>query len=74
MLKNININLAPLGCGACAMKIEKGLDLTEGVKTASVDFAESVATVSYDPNLVNENQIQNTIVLLGYDVLSIEEK
>jgi P-type Cu+ transporter len=53
-------------CVACAARIEKALNKTEGVE-ASVNFASETARVRYVPGLATPEQLAVTIRKAGYD-------
>jgi copper ion binding protein len=66
--KKISIPLTGMSCAACAANIERGLKRVGGVSLANVNFAAEKATVEYDPQVVDEDQLVNTVVELGYGV------
>lgn len=68
-MKNTVIQLGKLGCGSCAMKIEKGLEITEGVKDVKVSMDDYTANINYDEKIVNEDTMKKVITDLGYNVL-----
>ena len=53
-------------CGACATRIQSVLQATGGVSTAQVNFAANRASVTYDPDLLNERDLLDRISGLGY--------
>ncbi|MGI6686548.1 MAG: heavy metal translocating P-type ATPase [Bacillota bacterium] len=65
--------IAGMSCAACAARIEKGLKKLDGVKDANVNFAMEKAIVDYDPSLLNDEKINDTIKGLGYRVIPEEE-
>ncbi len=60
-------------CASCVRLIEKAVSKLEGVNSASVNLATEQASISYDPNKVNERQIQSAVSGVGYKVLLDEE-
>lgn len=60
------INLTGMTCTACANRIEKALQKTEGVSSAQVNFAMEKAYVEYDPDRVNEKMLLGIIDETGY--------
>ncbi|MGN4448164.1 heavy metal translocating P-type ATPase [Bacillus cereus group sp. MYBK79-1] len=53
-------------CAACANKIEKRLNKLEGVNGATVNFALESATVDFNPDEINVNEMKSAITKLGY--------
>src|SRR5262245_45616164 len=54
-------------CGMCKQKIEIALYQLKGVKHASVDIKNKIATVKYKPSEVTPDQLRTAISLTGYD-------
>lgn len=59
-------------CAACAVSVESMLQNTLGVQSASVNFANQTATVTYESDKVAPIQLQEVIRGIGYDLV-IEE-
>ncbi len=55
-----------MACGNCALAIEKKLKGTCGVHTASVNFANEMVMVNYDPRIVDLSGIFRQIRNAGY--------
>ncbi|HEX2373685.1 MAG TPA: heavy metal translocating P-type ATPase, partial [Actinomycetota bacterium] len=55
-------------CGACAARIERGLDRIDGVASASVNLAAERATVVYDPVVTGPAALAAKVAALGYAV------
>ncbi|KOS26610.1 ATPase P [Bacillus anthracis] len=53
-------------CAACANRVEKGLNKLEGVHGATVNFALESATVDFNPDEINVNEMKSAITKLGY--------
>ncbi|RWQ75786.1 heavy metal translocating P-type ATPase [Bacillus cereus] len=53
-------------CAACANRVEKRLNKLDGVNKATVNFALESATVDFNPNEVNVNEMKSAITKLGY--------
>ncbi|WP_445290894.1 heavy metal translocating P-type ATPase [Bacillus cereus] len=53
-------------CAACANRVEKRLNKLDGVNKATVNFALESATVDFNPDEVNVNEMKSTITKLGY--------
>ncbi|ARX67522.1 MULTISPECIES: heavy metal translocating P-type ATPase [Bacillus] len=53
-------------CAACANRVEKRLNKLDGVNKATVNFALEAATVDFNPDEVNVNEMKSAITKLGY--------
>jgi P-type Cu2+ transporter len=61
-------------CAACAVSVESMLKNTEGVKDASVNYANQTALVEYDPEIAKTTDLQNIVRSIGYDlVVDVED-
>ncbi len=59
-------------CSACAMKIEKQLEISQGVLSANVDFTNLLVTGQFDPEITSKTYLIQRIEILGYCVVSFE--
>ncbi|MBJ6363939.1 heavy metal translocating P-type ATPase [Paenibacillus sp. GCM10012307] len=64
--KQSTLQISGMTCAACANRIEKGLNKLDGVTSANVNFALEKASVTYDPNKVKLNDMEQEISKLGY--------
>lgn len=55
-------------CASCASSVESVLSHTDGVNSASVNFASSSVLVDYD-DTVTEEKLQNALREVGYDII-----
>ncbi|HDX9621804.1 TPA: copper-translocating P-type ATPase [Bacillus anthracis] len=53
-------------CAACANRVEKRLNKLEGVNGATVNFTLESATVDFNPDEINVNEMKSAITKLGY--------
>lgn len=60
-------------CAACAVSVESMLKSTEGVKDASVNFANQTAWVEYNSSIATTSDLQKAVRAIGYDLV-IDEK
>ena len=67
--KRADLPLLGMQCAACASRIEKVLARTEGVRSASVNFASTRATVEFDPRVTTVEHLCETVRKAGYDAL-----
>ncbi|CAH0119432.1 Copper-exporting P-type ATPase [Paenibacillus sp. CECT 9249] len=65
-MKTIRLQITGMTCAACSARIEKALNRTEGIRTASVNLALAQAAVSYDPRFIEAKRIMQKIEQLGY--------
>jgi Cu+-exporting ATPase len=67
--KKITLNIGGMSCINCANTIEKQVSKLNGVTQATVNLAAEKALIDYNPDLVNQKTIENTIVEAGYKVI-----
>jgi P-type Cu+ transporter len=65
--EKMNVGITGMTCAACSTRIEKVLNKMDGVK-ANVNLSMEKASVAYDPERVNKQDIVNKIEKLGYGV------
>jgi len=65
-LEKINLPVSGLHCANCALRIEKALGGTPGVKQASVNLASNTTLVVFDRQQVSESDLVKKIDGLGY--------
>lgn len=69
-LKTQQMQVGGMDCPSCEMKIETRLQKLSGVTEAAVDVATGRLTVSYDPQQVSEKAIQDSVIGLGYTIVT----
>ena len=67
-LQRVDLPMVGMSCASCAATIQKGLTGLEGVKEANVNFANSQATVFFEPRLVKVDDLIKSVKKSGYDV------
>ena len=73
-MENTRFQLQGMSCASCASRIEQAIQEVSGVSECNVNFALSLATVSYNSQITNINQIQQAVTEVGYSaVLKSEE-
>ncbi|MCY9110990.1 copper-exporting P-type ATPase CopA [Bacillus atrophaeus] len=60
--------IAGMTCAACANRIEKRLNKTEGVSSAPVNFALETVAVEFNPKEVTINDLKEAVAKLGYQL------
>jgi len=68
-MKKIIIPISGMHCDSCARNIESRLKKLKGVSNANVNFANEKATIEFDENKINEDDIAKAIEKLGYRVI-----
>ncbi|WP_291910674.1 cation-translocating P-type ATPase [Chitinophaga sp. CB10] len=61
-----------LSCASCAVSAESMLSATPGVIHAGVNFANSSATVEFEPAQVTLQQLKSAVQSIGYDLITDE--
>lgn len=63
-------NMEPFTCPSCVKKIEKTVGRVNGVEEVKVMFNSGRVRVEFDDVKTNAGAIEDTIVKLGYPVVS----
>ena len=64
----MTISIVNLDCATCAQTIERALRAEPGVDQATINFARSVAFVTYDPQVTHLEALTAAIKGVGYRV------
>ncbi|NLB51388.1 MAG: copper-translocating P-type ATPase [Syntrophomonadaceae bacterium] len=67
----VNLKITGMTCAACSARIEKKLNSLKGVNSANVNLAAERASVAFDPQQVNTEDMINIINDLGYSAEKI---
>lgn len=67
-MKKITLKITGMHCAACSSKIESVLGKLEGIKEASVNLATEKASVVYDENKIDREDIKAKIKKIGYGI------
>ena len=57
-------------CASCVRKIETVLAKTEGIISATVNFASEKVTVEYDNDKISLDKIEKIIKNIGYELVT----
>lgn len=71
-VETATIKLTGMSCASCVEKIEKALKASDGVVSASVNFATEKAAVSYFPTMTDLGELLGVVRDLGYGAETIE--
>lgn len=66
--KQTELPITGMTCAACATRVEKGLQKLPGVSQATVNFATEKASVSFDDQQANLNDLHQKVEQLGYGI------
>lgn len=66
--KEAVLPITGMTCGACAVRIEKGLKKLDGVEEATVNFALERTSIKYNPSVADIDDFKKKIHDLGYEV------
>jgi mercuric transport protein len=69
-----DIKVTGMTCGACAVSIQSALTKVKGVKSADVSHEKGLATVVYDDEQTNEQQLREAINKSGFKAEPNQEK
>jgi P-type Cu2+ transporter len=61
-----------LSCASCASNVEVKLNRQPGVVQAAVNLASQIATIEYLPSQVKPEDLKQSIVSIGYDLITDE--
>ncbi len=68
------IKVSGMTCGACAVSVKSALTKVKGVKSAVVSNEKGLATVVYDDEQANEQQLREAINKTGFRAEPNQEK
>jgi Cu+-exporting ATPase len=64
----IQLPIEGMTCASCVNRIERFLQKTEGVETATVNLATEMATIRYLPDIAAREDLVGAVEAAGYDV------
>ncbi len=56
-------------CASCVNVLERSLKKVNGVEDANVNLATEKATVTFNPQIVNEKKLASTVASVGYEMV-----
>ena len=65
-MEHATLKLRGMSCAACASNIEDAIRTVPGVSESAVNFGAEQATVTYDPQKTDLNEIQAAVTEAGY--------
>ena len=73
-IKKVSVSISGMTCSACSAAVERSVLKLEGIKKASVNFANGIGYFEYDPAAVNIGKIKEKITEAGYKPLDADMK
>ncbi len=73
LIKKAVIGISGMHCVSCGLTVEKSLGRVNGVVNASVNYPIGKAFVEYDPSRTSVSDLENIIMLTGYEVVKHAE-
>lgn len=67
-VKRIELPVEGMSCASCVARVEEGLQKTPGVAAAHVNFASERASVAFDPDKINVQDLVRAVHGAGYGV------
>ncbi len=67
--KHVVLNVPAISCNHCKMAIEGALRDIEGVNAVSVEVPDKTVSLDYDADLVDLEELKDTIEEEGYQVV-----
>lgn len=72
--EKIKLAIKGMHCASCSSRIEKVVSGLEGVESASVNLANQLGTVHYDPGKISLGFIEETITGLGFEARTVSDQ
>ncbi len=69
--KRISLQIIDMSCISCAKIIRKRLEGSRGVKDVKVNPILNAVYVDYEPDEINEEEIEETVKKLGYTAVRL---
>lgn len=69
-----NFPVTGMSCASCAISVETMLQSEPGVINAAVNYANSSAAVTYNPDVADLKHFKQSIQSVGYDLIIEDEK
>ena len=72
-MEKIELKIKGMHCVSCENKVKEAISSLKGVKDAKVDYAAEKATIEFDSEKTNIENITKTIKNAGYEVETKKE-
>lgn len=70
--REIQLKISGMSCANCALNIEKKLNDNNAVELCTVNFASEIASINYDPALIDPGQLIEIIKKTGYHASAVD--
>lgn len=74
MEENITLKVEGMFCSNCELKIENKLSKLNGIFNVKASFNKKEVRVTYDKNIISQEEIEKTISKLDYEVIKDKKK
>ena len=64
--ETVHLKIHGMACEGCAQRIQRELQKTKGIISASIDYEKKKARIVYSPDVIRVSQIIEKIKSLGY--------
>ncbi|WP_412521461.1 heavy metal translocating P-type ATPase [Staphylococcus simulans] len=71
-MEKAEFKISGMTCAACSSRIERVLNRTEGIDQANVNLVTEKASIAYDQNQVDMDQVFDKVKQLGYEPIALE--
>ncbi len=68
-MKNIILNINGMTCASCSLILQKSFEEEKRISSSSVNIATNKASISFDPEMISEEEIINIVYQTGYSVV-----
>ncbi|MCA0986542.1 heavy metal translocating P-type ATPase [Guptibacillus algicola] len=72
--ERVELDIHGMTCAACSTRIEKGLNRTKGVDSASINLTTESGIVEYQPGVVTVDDVIQKVKKLGYEAVVKEDR
>lgn len=69
-MQNIVYKVEGMSCSHCENRVKKAVGSLTGVLSVSVSLTEKTVSIGFDPSVISDIKIRETIEHEGYDVVS----
>ena len=56
-------------CDGCSARLQKLIFGKDGVQSATVSYPEKQASLEYDPAIISQEKLQDTIEKAGFEII-----
>ena len=71
-MKKVLLKIGGMSCSACSTGLEKFLNKQDGIKSATVNLIMNNASIEYDDQKLNLENIEKFIEKAGFESLGID--